>query len=83
MDNAANIDDNVDWIDPETQQIHNFYASVIAVRKEGTIYTDSTGRFTAQSSRGMKYILVVYVHDCNEILVRPMKNRASKETFKM
>lgn len=40
-------------------------------------YLDLTGKFPVQSSRGNNYILVVYYHDANAILVQPLKNRNS------
>ena len=40
-------------------------------------YSDLTGRFPIQSSRGNSYILVAYHPDANEILVETMKNRNS------
>jgi hypothetical protein len=38
-------------------------------------YTDLTGRFPHQSSRGNNYIFVAYNYDGNAILVEPIKNR--------
>ena len=80
---ATSIDEDEEWSETGTENIHNVYANVIDVRKEGTIYTDPTGRFPTTSSRGMNYILIVYVYNCNAILARPMKNRSSKETIKV
>eukprot|EP00957_Ditylum_brightwellii_P160341 12205508-Ditylum_brightwellii.AAC.1 len=42
---------------------------------KGKIYTDQTGQFPAVSSRGNRYITVIYAYDANCILVEPMKNR--------
>ena len=36
--------------------------------KEGKIYSDICRRFPTTSSRGKKYIYVMYVYDCNSIL---------------
>ena len=44
----------------------------------GTIYSDLTGRFLLQSSRGNNYVLVAYHPDGNAILVSAVKNRQSK-----
>ena len=38
-------------------------------------YSDLTGRFPVQSSRGNNYIFVAYHPDANAILVEPLKNR--------
>ena len=80
---ATSIDEDEEWSETGTENIHNVYANFIDVRKEGTIYTDPTGRFPTTSSWGMNYILIVYVYNCNAILARPMKNRSSKETIKV
>ena len=37
--------------------------------------TDQTGQFPVISSRGYKYLMVVYVKDCNAILAEPLKSR--------
>ena len=42
---------------------------------ETKTYTDLTGRFPHQSSRGNNYICVVYNYNGNTILAHPMKNR--------
>ena len=41
----------------------------------GVGYTDLTGRFPYQSTRGNNYIFVAYHYDANAILVEPIKNR--------
>ena len=38
-------------------------------------FSDLTGRFPHRSSRGTEYLLVVYHHDSNAILVQLVKNR--------
>ena len=43
----------------------------------GKVSTDQTGRFTVTSSRGSKYLMVLYVHDSNAILAEPL-NSCSK-----
>ena len=40
-------------------------------------YSDLTGKFPIQSSRGNNYILVAYHPDANAILVTPLKNRSA------
>ena len=51
-----------------------FYQIIDLDRKQ-TTYTDQTGRFPAQSSRGHNYVFVCYDYDSNAILVEPLKNR--------
>ena len=46
--------------------------------KEVKIYSDICGHFPTTSSRGNKYIYVMYVYDCNKILTIAMKNRSDK-----
>lgn len=41
-------------------------------------YSDQTGRFPHQSSRGNEYIMVMYDHDANAILAEALKNRQAK-----
>ena len=43
------------------------------------ISTDLTGRFPTTSSRGMKYVLVMYEYDSNAILTEAMKTRYADE----
>ena len=45
---------------------------------KGEKYCDLTGRFPYQSSRGNKYILVMYDYNSNSILQHPMKSREKK-----
>jgi hypothetical protein len=45
----------------------------------GQIYTDQTGRFTVVSSKGNKYIMVLYDYDSNAILAQPIKYRTAPE----
>jgi hypothetical protein len=48
----------------------------------GQIYTDQTGRFPVVSSKGNKYIMVLYDYDSNAILAKPIKDRTSPELLK-
>ena len=43
--------------------------------RKGITYTDQTGAFPYQSSRGNKYIFICYDYDANAILCAPLKNR--------
>jgi len=51
---------------------HQIFAATIEVT--GQISTDLTGRFPVTSSRGNKYLLVLYNYDSNSILTAAMKN---------
>jgi hypothetical protein len=48
----------------------------------GQIYTDQTGRFPVISSKGNKYIMVLYDYDSNAILAQPIKSRTASELLK-
>jgi hypothetical protein len=46
------------------------------------IYTDQTGRFPVVSSKGNKYIMILYDYDSNAILAQPIKYRTAPELLK-
>jgi hypothetical protein len=48
----------------------------------GQIYTDQTGRFQVVSSKGNKYIMILYDYDSNAILAQPIKDRTAPELLK-
>jgi hypothetical protein len=55
------------------------YAATIGA---GQIYTDQTGRFPVVSSKGNKYIMMLYDYDSNAILVQPIKDPTAPELLK-
>ena len=62
---------------------HAMYATTICYNEPtGKLYTDLTGRFPVQSSRGNKYILVAYNFDSNSIHVKTLKSRHDHGTIK-
>jgi hypothetical protein len=48
----------------------------------GQIYTDQTGRFPVVSSKGNKYIMILYDYDSNAILAQPIKDLTAPELLK-
>jgi hypothetical protein len=48
----------------------------------GQIYTYQTGRFPMVSSKGNKYIIILYDYDSNAILAQPIKDRTAPELLK-
>jgi hypothetical protein len=48
----------------------------------GQIYTDQTGRFPVVSSKGNKYMTILYDYDSNAILAQPIKDRTAPELFR-
>ena len=43
------------------------------------LHSDQTGRFPVTSSKGNKYIMIVYDHDSNAILARALKTKSALE----
>jgi hypothetical protein len=58
---------------------HNVYAATIDA---GQIYTDQTGRFPEVSSKGNKYIMILYDYDRNAIMAQPAKDRTAPELLR-
>jgi hypothetical protein len=48
----------------------------------GQIYTDQTGIFPVVSSKGSKYIMILYDYDSNAILAQPIKDRTAPELLR-
>jgi hypothetical protein len=48
----------------------------------GQIHSDQTGCFPITSSRGNKYIMIVYGYDLNAILAEPLKSRTEQELLR-
>jgi hypothetical protein len=48
----------------------------------GQIYTDQKGIFPVVSSKGNKYIIILYDYDSNTILARPIKDRTAHELLR-
>jgi hypothetical protein len=63
-----------------TVRTHFVYAKVIEIT--GQIYSDQTGRFPVTSSKGNKYIMIVYDYDSRAILAEPIKNRSERELLR-
>ena len=54
-------------------------AQMISFKTNNKGYFDLTGAFPYESSRGNKYILVLYSYDTNAILVHPLKSKQAHE----
>ena len=48
----------------------------------GKVITDQTGCFPVTSSRGSKYLMVLYDHDSNDILAEPLTSRSKREIIR-
>ena len=49
------------------------------VELTGKIYSDQTGWFPTTSSKGTKYVMIIYDHDSNAIIARPLKSKSATE----
>jgi hypothetical protein len=69
---------------PETDLDHGINTQFIyaATIDAGQIYTDQTGRFPVVSSKGNKYIMVLYDYDSNAILAQPIKDRRAPKLLR-
>jgi hypothetical protein len=66
--------------DNSDDRTHNTFPDIMDINEPtGQIYMDQTGRFPVQSSRGYKYIIILYDHDSNAILAEPMKSRSDHD----
>jgi hypothetical protein len=74
-ENCGNVDTYLD----NGIKTNCIYAATI---DSGQISTDQTGRFPVVSSKGNKYIMVLYDYDGNAILAEPIKNRTSAELLR-
>ena len=56
---------------------NNIFAMVDDFHTASKAYTDLTGRFPFQSSRGNNYLFILYNYDANAILAEPIKDRSA------
>ena len=49
------------------------------VKFTGKVSTGQTGRFPVTSSRGSKYLMVLYAHDSNAILAEPLTSCSERK----
>ena len=54
-----------------------------SIEKTGKISTKQTGRFPVTTSRGSKYLMVLYNHDSNAIISEPLKSRSEHKCFRV
>ena len=63
---------------PNTKS-HHCFASIVSFEQTAKAYSDQTGKFPYTSSRGHKYLIIVYDYDSNAILHHPLKTRTAAE----
>jgi len=61
---------------PDDSKAHSCFAAI--VKPLGQIYTDQTSRFPTVSTNGNNYIMVLYDHNSNAILVMPFKDHTAE-----
>ena len=62
---------------------YDYIITIIPAPEEGKIYSDQTGCFLYQSSRGTEYIFIVYYYDSNATLHAQLKNRTAEQVTKV
>jgi hypothetical protein len=72
------------FLDSEKDQDHGIKTQFVyaATIDAGQIYTDQTGIFPVVSSKGNKYIMIIYYYDSNAIVAQPIKDRTAPELLK-
>ena len=65
--------------DSPNTKCHHCFATMESFEKTAKAYSDQTGKFPFTSSRGHKYLIIVYDYDSNAILHQPLKNRTASE----
>ena len=82
MQQRRNINTNIDierefYPQPEypNRPTHQCFSIVLNFENTTKAYSDLTGQFPAISSRGNKYLFIVYDYDSNAILAEAMPNR--------
>jgi hypothetical protein len=63
------------------KRTHQVFSAIVDAGT-GKIYTNQTGKFPVTSSRGNKYVFVLYEYDSNAILVEPIKSRMQDELLR-
>ena len=63
------------------ERTHQVFAAVY--NTTGEIANDQTGKFPTTSSRGQKYVLILYDYDSNSILAKTMRNRSDTEHLRV
>ena len=51
----------------------------IKIKPLGTVYSDQTGSFPYLSSRGFRYIMIMYDYNMNTILFLPLRSKSGSE----
>jgi hypothetical protein len=58
---------------------HVVFTTILPATELQKSYSNQTGKFPVQSSRGYNYVMVLYDYDSNAILSKPLKTRQASE----
>jgi hypothetical protein len=64
---------------PAGHPVRQQECNIKTIDVSGKVYSDQTGRFPHASSKGSKYVMVLYDFDSNAILAEPIKNKTERE----
>jgi hypothetical protein len=75
---------DAELIDSKPDPYHGIKTQYVyaATIDAGQIYKDQTGIFPVVSSKGNKYIMVLYDYDSNAIVAKPIRDRTAPELLK-
>jgi hypothetical protein len=68
--------------EPHNARTHAAFTTILPATDVQKSYSDQTGKFPLQSSRGYNYVMVLYDYDSNAILSKPLKTRQASELTK-
>ena len=61
----------------EKAKTNNMFLTMIDATQK--IFTDQTRNFLTKSLKGNEYLMIIYVYDCNAMLIKTMKNKSENE----
>jgi hypothetical protein len=68
--------------EPSNTLTNVVFAVIVSTSDISKSYSDQTGKFPVQSSRGYNYVMILYHYDSNAILSKPLKTRQAAELTK-
>ena len=66
----------------KTDKTGECYLTITPIAATGETFTDQTGRFLVTSSKGNKYIMIMYDYGSNNILGEAIKSRTGDELLR-
>ena len=63
----------------QEDKVRTQMAYLQTIEFKGKVSTNQTGRFPVPSSRGSKYLMVLYKHDRNKILAKPLTSHKKRK----